>query len=211
MKRIYLTSNDVRTKEMFEREGWWITKRLDDADAVCFTGGADVSPFLYGERPLKETAFNGPRDNLEIKIWKSVPKSLPKIGISRGAQFGNVMCGGKLWQHVDNHLSKHPIKDILNLSGSKNGLLMASSAHHQMCQLTDEALLLASSNRAQCKVSEDMVTWFGSVANKNEWEDPEAFYYDSHNFLGVQFHPEYQNSEACRKLFFNMIEFCYGD
>jgi gamma-glutamyl-gamma-aminobutyrate hydrolase PuuD len=192
---------------MFLNRGWAISFDLSQCDLICFTGGADVSPFLYGERPLPDTHFSSSRDNKEITLWKSKPPKFPKVGICRGAQLGNVLCGGSLWQDVNNHNVRHPAKDHSGLLTP--ALVMVSSVHHQMCRLTSDALLLASSNRALIKKSEHETKNLGMV---NGWEDPEAFFYDNFNFLGVQFHPEYTGypmAERCTNYFFMLLDLCF--
>jgi len=66
---------------------------------VVFTGGADVSPFMYGEKKLSVTCNDEHRDEQEKLFFERYTK-VPKVGICRGGQFLNVMNGGKMWQHV---------------------------------------------------------------------------------------------------------------
>lgn len=212
MKRVYVSNGDPSVEEMFTKRGWIASKSLKFADLLCFTGGADISPFLYGERPLPRTSYSSNRDNTEIGLWKSVDPSFPKVGICRGAQLGNVLCGGSLWQHVDNHMIRHPVKDLSGIREAENrhAMLMVSSVHHQMCRPTKEAMILATSNRSMHKEAEGVSKTYGQMlTTRNEYEDVEAFYYDNFNFLGVQFHPEFQGVETCTKYFFDLIDFCF--
>ncbi len=67
---------------------------------VCFTGGSDVSPELYGHRNL-ESGCNKARDEKEVLIFEMAKKhGIPMTGICRGSQFLNVMCGGTMVQHL---------------------------------------------------------------------------------------------------------------
>lgn len=140
MKRVLVSNSDSLIEEMFRERGWEVANSIESCDLVVFSGGADINPFIYGERPLEVTRFSTARDNMEIGLWKTLPPKFPKVGICRGAQLGNVLCGGTLWQHVDNHGSRHPIKDLTGIA--KPHLLVASSVHHQMCRLTSDASCL---------------------------------------------------------------------
>ena len=207
MRRVYITTSDSLTMNMFLDKGWSIVVTPEDADLICFTGGADVSPFLYGERPHKTTHFSAYRDNNEIGIWKKMPPKLPKVGICRGAQLGNVLCGGSLWQNVDNHHGKHAAKDLTGVIHPS--LIMLSSDHHQMCKLTSEAMIFTVAKKSFCKEGDVCVR---ETRNFNNWEDPEAFFYDNFNFLGVQFHPEwdgYPMAERCTNYFFQLMDLCF--
>ncbi len=207
MPRVYISTPCSDTLDMFLAKGWTIALNPEHSDLLCFTGGADVSPFLYGERPHQTTHFSSLRDNKEIALWKSKPPKFPKIGICRGAQLGNVLCGGSLWQNVDNHEGRHPAKDLSGLMSP--GLIMVSSSHHQMCRLTPEALPLAVAKRSLFKEGERLMKSYGSF---NNWDDPEAFFYDNFNFLGVQFHPEwsgYPMHERCTDYFFQLLDLCF--
>src|SRR5688572_9825132 len=210
MKRVYISTFDREVGEMFLKRGWTISHAIEYCDLVCFTGGADVSPFLYGERPHKETHFSSARDNNEIQLWKKLPPQFPKVGICRGAQLGNVLCGGSLWQHVDNHQVRHPIKDLLGVAPVLNAskMMLATSSHHQMCKLTQEAKLYAVCNRSMRLESGDSGVYkqYGAQVNRNDWEDVEAFHYDNFNFLGVQFHPEWDGAPFCTEYFFKLLE-----
>jgi gamma-glutamyl-gamma-aminobutyrate hydrolase PuuD len=212
-RKVYISNGDSDVTEMFLQKDWTVTFVLADADLVCFTGGADINPFIYGERPLKHTKFNNLRDNLEIKIWKTINPATPKVGICRGAQLGNVLCGGALWQHVDGHLATHESVDYTGLVESTTSQFLTSSSHHQMCRLTDEALLFAAAKRSFNRLGDGESYQF-NMAKPNNWDDPEAFYYENFNFLGCQFHPEYELGKGffvCRKYFFDLLDRCFFD
>jgi gamma-glutamyl-gamma-aminobutyrate hydrolase PuuD len=207
MRNVYLSTADSDMIQMFLDNKWGIALKPEAADLICFTGGADVSPFLYGERPHSTTHFSAARDNKEVSLWKSLPPKTPKVGICRGAQLGNVLCGGTLWQNVDNHEGEHPARDLSGII--KPALMMVSSSHHQMCKLTKEALVLTVAKKSSRKEGETALKTYGDF---NNWDDPEGFFYDNFNFLGVQFHPEWQGytmHERCTDYFFKLLDFCF--
>lgn len=211
MNKVFITTGDWEVEAMFKERGWAIANSIQDSlDAICFTGGADVNPFLYGERPHHTTTWDVNRDCREIKMWKYAGKELPKIGICRGSQFGNVMCGGTLWQNVDGHTKGyHTVKDHF-FSGEKwDGFFAVSSTHHQMSRLAKDAILLASASNSTILEAEGETKKYGIKVAKNDYEDVEAFYYDSNNFLGVQFHPEYRAFRNCRDYFWDLVDGCF--
>src|SRR3546814_14796091 len=77
---------------------------------------------------------------------------IPMLGVCRGAQFLNVMPGGKLYQDVDNHVGDHPIYDPQN----KRVIPNVSSIHHQMCIETRKGgmEILAASSAASKRRTE---------------------------------------------------------
>lgn len=198
--KVFVSDSDPLVKSLFKKRGHEIADSIEDSfSLVIFTGGQDISPFLYGERLLSNTRPFFPRDLDEVYLWKSLDPKFPKVGICRGAQLGNVLCGGTLWQDVDNHNGMHEM--LLHEDNSKTHV---TSVHHQMCKLTSEARLIASANQSKRKSSEFESH---SIAN-NEWEDPEAFYYPNCDFLGVQFHPEYAHKES-EAVFWKLFERFY--
>ena len=92
--------------------GKWI--RPDDAmpgapslfDALLLTGGGDVDPVIYGCASDPSTRFvNRDRDQLEMALIQCFLNSgKPVFGICRGIQILNVAQGGKLIQHLPDHL-----------------------------------------------------------------------------------------------------------
>ena len=48
--KVYVEGVDQSIDDMFISRGWEIVNSVREADLVCFEGGADVDPYLYGER-----------------------------------------------------------------------------------------------------------------------------------------------------------------
>lgn len=105
-----------------------ITRNIDEADLVMFTGGADINPSIYGEKTSKTYWGNEARDKVEIEVFEAaVELGIPMIGICRGLQLICALCGGKVIQDVSNHAgSSHNIifKDDFQCT--------TTSLHHQM-------------------------------------------------------------------------------
>ncbi len=141
-------------------------------DFVLFTGGYDVNPALYHEQ-CRESSYNLYRDSLDIAEWtRAFNENIPCIGICRGAQFLNVMCGGTMRQHIENHAigyyQHHPC-DILYPLSTSTQRISINSTHHQEMVLPKSSKLIAHN-------PDDGVV--------------EGFVNCEFNAMGVQWHPE---------------------
>ena len=71
-------------------------------DGLLLTGGDDVPPEAYGEKPLEQTRTLSPRrhrfEKAMVEAWLATGK--PILGICRGCQEVNVVCGGTLVQDI---------------------------------------------------------------------------------------------------------------
>jgi len=72
------------------------------ADAVVFSGGADLDPAHYGHAPEPGLGLVDPsRDAFELALYRAARAlGLPILGICRGIQVVNVAEGGTLHQHL---------------------------------------------------------------------------------------------------------------
>jgi putative glutamine amidotransferase len=79
---------------------------LDLLDGVLITGGGDVDPAAYGERPHAATeAVESDRDAFELLLVRAAAdRDLPCLGVCRGMQVVNVAYGGALEQHLPDRL-----------------------------------------------------------------------------------------------------------
>ncbi|MBS1127707.1 MAG: putative glutamine amidotransferase [Nitrospirae bacterium] len=73
-------------------------------DGFLFTGGDDIHPRLYHERPLAGAKLMLTTDNrvkFEIDLFKAAVKARkPVLAVCYGAQLVNVALGGKLYQDI---------------------------------------------------------------------------------------------------------------
>ena len=193
-------SEPYQFPQLFARAKCWKAKTIEEADIVLFTGGiADVSPAMYGARPHKETMSEAEEDMRDILVFlEAVTLGVPMIGVCRGAQFGNVMNGGKLFQHVDQHNKNHEIFVRRN-----QYYMTASSVHHQMCMPNEEGgmEIIAEAYESTGKWSDDK-----TYKSSHTDFDVEAFWYPETAFLGFQGHPEYAGVEEYTKFFIEIIE-----
>jgi gamma-glutamyl-gamma-aminobutyrate hydrolase PuuD len=114
---VFIVGNSYAVSKMFADKNYDVLegKNPEAPDIVCFTGGADIDPKLYKQTKLPYTVgVDKDRDIREKAIFQRYPQAL-KVGICRGAQLLNVLSGGNMYQHVDNHTNRsHPCLDLLN-------------------------------------------------------------------------------------------------
>lgn len=188
---------------MYREAGWDIVHNLEDADIVQFTGGEDVSPMLYGENKHPSTHNSEARDEREQKIYhKAEGLGKPMVGICRGGQFLNVMNGGKMWQHVDNHAigGTHEAFDM-----KTEKTVQVTSTHHQMIQPhPKKAIIICVAHLSTFK--ECMP--HDSVVQIPAREDIESVYYPETKCLCYQPHPEFNRLAIgdTRDYFFELLD-----
>lgn len=167
-----------------------IENYLDMIDALLLTGGEDVSPALYDEKPIEKLGtISTKRDKFEVRlVLKALERKMPILGICRGHQLINVALGGSLYQDINSQLSERinhfPVKNPVNklyhsvtlekdtklhdILGVKE--LEVNSFHHQAVKGLGRDLKVAA-------LSSDGII--------------EAIEYQGDSFLlGIQWHPE---------------------
>ena len=163
-------------------------------DALVLSGGADIDPQRYGERPRLQTVTSPERDSWELALLRAALVSgTPVLAICRGMQLLNVACGGTLHQHLpdavghDRHRpalgeygrSSVRIDPASRLAGILGPDIEVSCHHHQAVRRLGDGLVLAA--------------W-------TDDETVEAIEHPEHDFVvGVQWHPE--EDQVDRRLF----------
>ena len=89
-------------------------------DGLILSGGGDIDPALFGERPHPETTVVAPsRDAAELALVTSVlERGLPFLGICRGLQVLNVARGGTLHQHLPGLVGHNEHAPLVGAYGS---------------------------------------------------------------------------------------------
>jgi len=171
-------------------------------DGLMFSGGADLSPALYGQAVDGATEIDEARDALEAAAWAvAEARSVPVLGICRGLQAINVFSGGTILQHVEGHVgaawgsgppATHPLEIVAGTQlAAALGIaeeLEVNAYHHQGILAADLAPGLTAA------------AWADSPAGPLV-EGAEAR--DGRFVIGVQCHPERTEStpEAFERLF----------
>lgn len=162
---------------------------LAPCEGLLLTGGADLSPTLYGETPRAKCGKPNPqRDTAEpLYLAEALQRKLPVLGICRGCQLLNAALGGSLWQDIGEMPGEHTRhmdflrrRRAVHTVAPEEGSLLASlseaplgvnSMHHQALRQIAPTLRCTA-------VSEDGI--------------PEAVEGSQTPFLlGVQWHPEH--------------------
>lgn len=156
---------------------------------VQFTGGEDVSPYLYNDTSPKGVCnYSLQRDEEEVEVYEVAQKyGIACAGICRGFQFLNVMNGGKMMHHITGHAgSNHNIMDT-NAREFK-----VTSTHHQMVIPGNTGHILAVSSPRLSDVymgkDDSIVEYSGPEVESCMWPEAKCF--------GVQYHPEYMNKNS---------------
>lgn len=205
-----------------EAEGDDLARLFELCDGFLLTGGHDVSPVLYNQAPSEQCGqANALRDKLEAQAFSyALEADKPVLGICRGIQIINALCGGTLYQdlptehehelgidHVNHQMEPpydkvchrvsivegSPLFEALGLAESGITEIGVNSYHHQA--IKDLAPTLES-----MAISED-----GLI---------EAVYMPSQNFIqAVQWHPEFSfhSDENSRRIVASFIEACALD
>lgn len=203
-----IVGGDGLVKSMFNRRKYntrtiAVLNNPDEYDAVVFTGGADISPYLYGQGLHPSTHPDYARDLRELACLRRIPRLKPKIGICRGGQLLNVYSGGSLYQDVDHHRGGAHKAECL-LTGKT---LMVSSAHHQSMDPTKEAMIMMVSGVATKRSKYEGT----ETLNPEHQNDIEACFYEHTMSYCFQGHPEYTHAPDSEKYFFQHLDFCFGD
>ena len=159
-----------------------------EIDGLLLTGGGDVDPREYGEKPHRKVyGVNEMRDYCELLALDYAQQAgIPVLGICRGSQLMTVHNGGKLRQHIEGHRGvRHwhfaePGSLFRKVIGSQEAKF--ESLHHQVVKRTGAG-------------------W--RVAARDKDGHIEAVESRDGRCLGVQFHPELDTgtNEASRRIF----------
>ncbi|MCD8144330.1 MAG: gamma-glutamyl-gamma-aminobutyrate hydrolase family protein [Oscillospiraceae bacterium] len=180
-------------------------------DGFLFTGGHDVSPWVYGAEQAPETTqCCERRDRMEAALLElAIETDTPVLGICRGIQIINAALGGTLYQHIPRELPsgvEHHMKPPYDVVGHQVTLvpntplwellgletLGVNSFHHQGVKDTAPGLTVMA------RAEDGLV---------------EALYRPESHFLwAVQWHPEYSHKKDAnsRKIFSAFVQAAGG-
>jgi hypothetical protein len=202
MPSVFIINPNPEYERMFWDMNWDVELNPEQADLIQFTGGADVSPDLYGQEPHAATWADSQRDHMEGILFASTLERQPMAGICRGAQFLNVKSGGSMYQHVDNHgiSGTHGVYDMYT-----SNVIQCSSTHHQMMRPGPSAAVVGVAQRStyrQYMDGSDIVEYGGWTSDE---PDAEVLYYPLTKSLCFQPHPEFRGLSACRDYYFELL------
>lgn len=163
---------------------------LDLVDGVVLSGGHNINPTLYGQRPSSHCgSISSLRDNRELALTQYLlqEKKMPVLGICRGAHLMNIALGGTLYQHLPSEAQFEPhccTQLPRNLPSHKLSIL----PHCKLAHIFDELDIKVNSFHHQGlhKAGTDVALTAFSTD-----QVPEALEVAGHPFaIGVQWHPE---------------------
>ncbi|AKS36679.1 gamma-glutamyl-gamma-aminobutyrate hydrolase family protein [Mycolicibacterium goodii] len=159
---------------------------LDRLDGLVITGGPDVEPARYGQKPHPQT--NEPardRDEWEFALLSgALMRGIPVLGVCRGAQVLNTALGGTLHQHLP---------DVIGHTHHQKGNAIFGTSDVRTVAGTRLASLIGESSDAQCYHHQAIDRLGdGLVVSARDTDDViEAVELPGDHFvLGVQWHPE---------------------
>lgn len=173
------------------------TVKDEDIDFVCWTGGSDISPSLYGQKQNQGTYCVPKRDEKEVALWHKY-RDKPKLGICRGAQLLNVLNGGSMYQHVNNHSGPHIVKT------DEGKEILLCSVHHQLMIPHPSFQLVAWNTESTYRENDN-----GHFLRLEDEVDPEVIYIPQDKALCFQAHPEF-GPKSCTDYFFQLAERFFG-
>ena len=171
---------------------------MDEMDGLLLSGGMDVAPETYNEKPIENGKWPGDahRDVHELKLMEYMLKSgKPILGICRGLQIMNVFFGGSLYQDIatqrPNSLTHRDagIYDKIKhgITFKKNGWLdriygkdhpsCVNSVHHQAVKDAGKDLTV----EAWCTEDE--------IVESLNWQGV-----DDGSVMAIQWHPEFSHT-----------------
>ncbi len=194
--KFYMSRTDVGLSNLFNFCNFERVQEVYDADLVVFGGGADINPFLYGEKRNPSTYVDYEADQADIKTLRQCGDYQSKVGVCRGGQFLNVMVGnGTLWQHVTDHGigGVHAAKKIYEdkTYDFLPAMLDVTSTHHQMMRPGETGEVVYAANRALSKENEKNVITYEKDKRPDKWDDAEVVFYPDRLTCCWQPHPEY--------------------
>lgn len=215
-KRLFIPDSQSYARPFLRQ--FELTNDLTKADCLLLTGGEDVDPATYGQKPRHGTYFTPSRDVYEIKAFNQArERGLPTIGICRGAQLLCALAGGTLVQDTTGHGRSHP---IVTKDGREYWM---TSLHHQMLmpEKTDHVLIAWAKERlSKHYLGQNDEELYGHDPDAmgryqfpKDHKEPEIVWFPKIKGLAIQGHPEafpidHPTVDYCNEL---VQEYCFAD
>lgn len=167
---------------------------LKSVDALILTGGEDIDPKLYGEKPHENLEeLKKDRDNSDYLLTKiALEKDFPILGTCRGMQMLNIALGGTLYQDLPTEYISN-VSDISHRDPKKENFAFHSiniidknSKLYKMLE-TDEITVNSWHHQGIKTLGKGLKVTAKSPDGIIEAVELENAYF----VVGVQFHPEW--------------------
>jgi len=180
-----------------------VTEKLDRCAGILLAGGPDLAPEHFGQSVWNDTLeIDTERDALDIVVMRYIAENpqIPVLGICRGLQVMNALCGGTLLQDIPTQV------DGAVLHGTPKD---APATRHfvQIDEQSKLAQIVGSQPWETNSYHHQGVAKLAPVYEVTAWTEDnlvEALEIPGHDFyIGVQFHPEkmLDEDERARTLF----------
>ncbi|OYT52913.1 MAG: hypothetical protein B6U72_07225 [Candidatus Altiarchaeales archaeon ex4484_2] len=157
-------------------------------EAVILSGGNDVDPGLYGQKPVYVKDVSPSRDDTEKKLLElAIKKNLPVLGICRGMQFINVFFGGGLIQD----LAEDRVSEVGHVI-DKHGVDIIDD---ELARLIGKRVFDVNSFHNQGVTRGTLSTELKAFAVSPKDGVIEGFHHVSLPIAGIQWHPERPGSD----------------
>jgi putative glutamine amidotransferase len=180
-----------------------------DIQGLLLGGGKDIFPGRYNQSPKEDYQYNSERDEMEI-YWaeRARDEGIPTLGICRGAQLLNVVCGGTLHMSVAEAYEDaiYPDGILHNIFYRKNINVKKGTLLYEI--VGRDRLRVNSIHKQAIAVLGDKI-----VVNATENNGViQGISLENHPFyLGVQFHPEFLLHRAVfRGIFKSLVRAAKG-
>jgi len=167
-------------------------------DGLLLSGGDDVPPESYGQTPLEQTKTLSPKrhafEKMMLEAW--LPTGKPLLGICRGLQQTNVVCGGTLVQDIPSQVGL----TVTHRGGSNTAHMIEIEAGSRLRSLLSARSVQVNSNHHQAakRVGKNL-----RIAARSADGLIEALEFTDGRFgLLVQWHPERMSEAKHRKAIF---------
>lgn len=168
---------------------------LDRLDGVLLSGGADVSPNLFGASSVHPETYgvSSERDQFELDLLhRALRRDTPVLGICRGIQVLNVALGGTLIQDIP---SEHPSGNPMLHRQQEAGIAANQPGHTVMISegnILRERIGAASLpvNSFHHQAIDRLATSLEAIAHAADGTIEAVVMADHPFLLGAQWHPE---------------------
>lgn len=120
-------------------------------DGLFLTGGGDIRPIYFGQpEEQDDVVYDDWRDTLEVSLCRMfLEQRKPILGVCRGIQILNVVCGGTIHQDIGKKLHKEHPSGVSHMVCSVSGSwwermygdkFFVNSFHHQSIDRVGDGL-----------------------------------------------------------------------